>query len=210
VPFPRATRYGPTVSGTRRCRAPTSLLLDGMMQLLWPADEPVFLHAEGLILREWTYEDVPDMVELFDSDEMNRWAPLPSPFDRDEAARYVAAAHRQRVVDGTLQLAITLDGDAPLGEVLVFPGGSNGSVELAYAVGAAHQGRGLGRHAVEAVLALAAKSNSGVVELVIATDNVSSERVALATGFRMTGVSPTQRRRKGFVLIMARWERRLK
>jgi RimJ/RimL family protein N-acetyltransferase len=179
------------------------------MQLLWPFDEPVLLHAEGLILREWTYDDVPDMVELFDTDEMNRWTPLPSPFDQEAARRYVGAAHRQRVVDGTLQLAITLDGNEPIGEVLVFPGRSEGSVELAYAVGAAHQGRGLARQAVEAALALATKSSASMAELVIATDNISSQRVALATGFCITGDSPTQRQRKGIFLTMARWERPL-
>ncbi|MGZ4532545.1 MAG: GNAT family N-acetyltransferase [Mycobacteriaceae bacterium] len=89
------------------------------MQVLWPADEPVRLRARGLILREWTYEDVPDLVELFDTDEMNRWTPLPSPFDQAAAVRYVDAAHRQRVAEGTLQLAITRDGAAPMGEVLI-------------------------------------------------------------------------------------------
>jgi RimJ/RimL family protein N-acetyltransferase len=179
------------------------------MQLLWPANKPVLLHAEGLVLREWGYEDVPDMVELFDTDEMNRWTPLPSPFDEAAARQYVEVAHHQREADGTLQLAITRDGDAPLGEVLVFPGGREHSVELAYAVGAAHQGRGLGRQAVAAALTLATEANARMAELVIATDNISSQHVALATGFRQTGDSPTQRQRKGFVLTMARWERTL-
>lgn len=179
------------------------------MQLLWPANEPVLLHAEGLVLREWRYEDIRDMVELFDTDEMNRWTPLPSPFDEAAARQYVEVAHHQRELDGTLQLAITRDGDAPLGEVLVFPGGSEHSVELAYAVGAAHQGRGLGRQAVSAALTLAAKANARMAELAIATDNISSQHVARATGFRQTRDSPTQRQRKGFVLTMARWERTL-
>jgi RimJ/RimL family protein N-acetyltransferase len=186
-----------------------SLLLDGTMQLLWPANEPVLLHAEGLLFREWRYEDVPDMIELFDTDEMNRWTPLPSPFDEAAARRYVGAARHQRDVDGTLQLAITRDGDTPLGEILLFPGGGEDSVEFAFAVGAAHQGRGVGRQAVEAALALAAKSNGGMAELVIATDNLSSQRVALATGFRMTDDSLTQRQRKGFLLTMAKWKRPL-
>jgi RimJ/RimL family protein N-acetyltransferase len=184
-------------------------LLDGKMQPLWPADEPVRMHAEDLLLREWTHADVPDMVELFNTDEMNRWTPLPSPFDQEAAVRYVEAAHRQRREDGTLQLAITLDGDAPVGEVLVFPGRREDSVELAYAVGAPHQGRGLGRRAVEAVLVLASESSARMAELVIATDNIRSQRVAQATGFSMTDDPPTQRQRKGFVLTMVRWERPL-
>jgi hypothetical protein len=70
------------------------------MQLLWPADKPVRALAAGLILREWTYGDATDTVELFDTDEMNRWTPLSSPFDQPEAVKYVEAAHRQRIADG--------------------------------------------------------------------------------------------------------------
>jgi RimJ/RimL family protein N-acetyltransferase len=45
--------------------------------------------------------------------------------------------------------------------------------------------------------------------LVIAVDNVRSQRVARATGFRLSGQPLTQRRRKGFVLTMATWQRPL-
>lgn len=88
------------------------------MQQLWPSEERVLIHAEGLDLREWTHDDVPVMVELFDTAEMNRWTPLPSPFDDEAAERYVATAHRQRIETGTLQLAITVDGHTPMGLVM--------------------------------------------------------------------------------------------
>jgi RimJ/RimL family protein N-acetyltransferase len=183
--------------------------LDGLMEALWPSEDRVLLHAEGLVLREWTYDDVPAMVELFDTDEMNRWTPLPSRFDEEAAKRYVEAAHRLRVETHALQPAITLDGQTPRGEVLVFPGGTDESVELAFAVGADHRGRGLARRAVNAVLALASESRASTARLVIAMDNPSSRRVAQATGFRLTGEPLTERRRKGFVLTMATWERPL-
>ena len=124
------------------------------------------------------------MVRLFDTDEMNRWTPLPSPFDITAAEQYVDTAHRLRAQGGTLQLAITEDGRTPLGEVLVFPGSDEDSVELAFAVGADHQGGGLARRAVQAVLALASNAGASRAELVIAVDNVRSQRVARATGFR--------------------------
>jgi RimJ/RimL family protein N-acetyltransferase len=179
------------------------------MQLLWPSEERVLIHAEGLDLREWTYDDVPVMVELFDTCEMNRWTPLPSPFDDEAAKRYVATAHRQRIETGTLQLAITVDGRTPMGEVLVFPGGTEVAVELAYAVGADHQGRGIARRAVNGALALASKAGASTAALVIATDNVRSQRVAQATGFRLTEQPLTERRRKGLVMTMGTWERPL-
>jgi len=40
-----------------------------------------------------------------------------------------------------IHLAITEDGGTPLGEVLLFPGPTPGSCEVAYAVGARHRGR---------------------------------------------------------------------
>jgi RimJ/RimL family protein N-acetyltransferase len=72
------------------------------MLLLWPAGERVRIHAERMVLREWTLEDAPAMVGLFDTDEMNRWTPLPSPFDLNTATRYVEAANRHRGESGSL------------------------------------------------------------------------------------------------------------
>ncbi|MEO8330279.1 MAG: GNAT family N-acetyltransferase, partial [Candidatus Nanopelagicales bacterium] len=185
------------------------LLLDLAMQLLWSPEERVLIHAEGLVLREWTYEDVPVMVGLFDTDEMNQWTPLPSPFNNKVAERYVDAPHQLRAQTGALQLAITEDACTPLGEVLAFPGSSENSVELAYAVGADHQGRGLARRAILAALALATRAGATEAELVISMDNVCSQRVARATGFHRSQQPLTQRRRKGFLMTIAAWERTL-
>jgi ribosomal-protein-alanine N-acetyltransferase len=108
-----------------------------------------------------------------------------------------------------LQLAVTEDGVRPLGEVLVFPGGDAGTVELAYAIGADHQGRGLARRAIGAALRLAADAGASAARLTIATDNVRSQRVARATGFHPTDAPLTTRARKGLVLTMSTWEQAL-
>lgn len=83
------------------------------MLQLWPAGEPVVIDQSGLVLREWTDQDVPAMVALFDTPEMDRRTPLASPFDAAAAAAYVAAAHQVRRRLGALQLAITEDGVVP-------------------------------------------------------------------------------------------------
>jgi RimJ/RimL family protein N-acetyltransferase len=180
---------------------------------LWPPDQAVVWRGHGLVLREWTGDDADSMVRLFDTEEMNRWTPLVSPFDRDVALQYVEQARRSRRQLGTLQLAVTEDGEAPLGEVLIFPapapGDGENAVELAYAVGAPFQGRGLARRAIAAALEIAATAGIRTARLTIATDNVRSQRVAVAAGFALTGAPLTQRRRKGFVLTMAVWERAL-
>jgi RimJ/RimL family protein N-acetyltransferase len=96
-----------------------------------------------------------------------------------------------------------------MGEVLIFPSEIEGTVELAFAVGAMYQGRGLARRAVDAMLGLAAEAEASSARLVIAIDNVASQRVAEATGFRRTDLPLVERRRKGFVLTMSSWEQLL-
>ena len=115
---------------------------------------PVLVRAEGLTLREWQRRDVPRMVAMFDTTEMDRWTPLAHPFDADVAASYVERAHSGRH-KGSLQLAITEDGDVPLGEVLLFPTDDPAVCEFAYAVGAEHRGRSLAARALTAVLPMA-------------------------------------------------------
>lgn len=165
--------------------------------------------GERVVLREWRMRDLPTMVALFDTEEMDRWTPLAAPFDLAEAKVYLDAASRLRAHDGTAQLAITADGDAPMGEVLAFPGGTPGTVELAYAVGAPFQGQGIARQAVTAMLlALGGPAadawptgRTGVglsrARLVITTDNVRSEAVAAGCGFTRADEPTTERRRKG-------------
>jgi RimJ/RimL family protein N-acetyltransferase len=170
---------------------------------------PVVVEGEGLVLREWDEPDAPFMVDLFDTAEIDRWTPLESPFDLDAAQRYVHRAHRMRDERGSLQLAITEDGSPPLGEVLAFPTEESGVVELAYAVGAAHQGRGLARRSVLALLPVIAAAGVARAILRVDDDNLPSRRVAEGAGFVRTAEPLVERRRKGYVLRLLTWERRL-
>ena len=170
--------------------------------------EPLVIRAGGLVLREWTRQDVPAMVALFDDDEVDRWTPLPSPFDETVAQGYFERACRGRHA-GTWQLAITEDGVEPLGEVLLFPTEKAGVCELGYAVGAAARGRALATRAVRALLPLAASLGYREAQLTIAVGNEPSNRVARATGFRRTGEPLRRCERKGYVLDMATWRRGL-
>lgn len=176
---------------------------------LWPSTEPVLVRAGSLILREWANEDVPALVELFDTPEMNRRTPLPSPFDVEAARDYVESAHDMRRRLGALQLAVTEDGIAALGEVIICPTDVAGRVELAYGVGAAHAGRGLARRAVAVALELARDGGAVAARLHIAIDNPASQRVAEVTGFDRLDEPLVERRRKGQVLHLAVWQRAL-
>lgn len=95
----------------------------------------VRLTGAGLVLREWDRSDVPAMVELFDDPDIAYRTPLPSPFGLSEAHAYVERARGDAARSGgRLQLAITTDGERPLGEVLL----SREYGTVGYVVGAAH------------------------------------------------------------------------
>lgn len=168
--------------------------------------DPVVIRAEGLVLREWDDEDVPAMVAMLNTSEMDRWTPLAHPFDEEVAAAYVERAHQRRA-QGTLQLAITEDGAEPLGEVLLFPTDMDATCELGYTVGAEHRGRALAARAVRALLPLAKAEGYRNACLRIAVDNVASQQVALAAGFELTADPLLRQERKGYVVHLATWAR---
>ena len=174
-----------------------------------PGDGPVAFEAYGLFFRQWRLEDTEVMVALFDTDQMNRWTPLASPFTRETAVAYVEAAWDARAA-GTTQLAVTLTrGGPPVGEVIVFPAAEPDEVELAYAVGAHHQGKAVGRRAVLGALELAQSQGAQRAVLKIAERNAASAAVARAAGFVETDAPLLERQRKGFVLRLRTWTRDL-
>lgn len=197
-----ASRTGPTHVRAEQKKRPYAQAVD--------AGSPAAVAANGLYFREWRGADIERMAELFDTDEMNRWTPLPFPFTPEVAAEYVARAHEARRRDGTLQLAVCAEPDGPpVGEVLLFPSGEPDTVEAAYAIGAAYRGHGIGARAVAAVLDLARLGGARRAVLSIAKDNLPSQATAVAAGFDKTEVPLRRRERKGFILEMETWERRL-
>src|SRR5690606_18020328 len=107
------------------------------------------LSGDGLLLGEWTETDLSGLVELYDDPEIDRWTPVPSPFDSTAAGAYLARAHEGRGEGRkTAQLAITTDGEQPRGEVLLFRCELNTrDVEIAFGVGSRHRRQGLASRA---------------------------------------------------------------
>jgi len=173
-----------------------------------PGTVPVRLVEDKLVLREWTDGDLPVMVELFDSPEIDRWTPLESPFHLDAAVRYLARARSARQEGKALQLAITEDGHLVVGEVVIAWKAPQ-SVEFGYAVGRQHTGRGLARRAVTAALHYCEGLGYREAVLLIDRANEPSLRVARATGFTRAPDLDVERHRKGRTVQLNAWRRQL-
>ena len=166
----------------------------------------VRIEGDGLILREWSMDDLSAMVELFDEASIDRWTPLASPFDRTAAEQYVIRAGRVRAAEHGVQFAITTDGRLPLGEILLFDGGRPDEGELAYAVGVAHRGAHLGGRATRLIMGYA-QALLGITSFCarISPANPASERVAIEAGLIRTDEPLEIRERKGYRIELAVW-----
>ncbi|WP_406369399.1 GNAT family N-acetyltransferase [Streptomyces sp. NBC_00647] len=168
---------------------------------------PLRIDGLGLQLREWSDDDVADLVALYDDPEIDRWTPVASPFDTEAALAYLAAAEQKSTEGRAVQLAITTDGERPEGEILLFHGSADErDVELAYGVGAAYRGRGLATRAVRLVVDFARRHVGGRrIVLCIEDGNTASEGVAKAAGFVLAADEPVVRTAKGRVVVLRTW-----
>lgn len=173
-----------------------------------PFPARIELRGEGLVLRDWTEDDVPAMPGLFDHPDIAYWTPLVSPFDEAAARARLARDRRLRGEGSVILLAITVDGRTPCGEVMLRRG--EAGIELGYAVGPAHRGRGLAARAVR-VLAAYAHEELGAdrVVLELEPENAASVAVATRAGFRPLDVPLIEGEEKGRPYALQTWGRNL-
>ncbi|WP_084195744.1 GNAT family N-acetyltransferase [Streptosporangium amethystogenes] len=170
--------------------------------------EEVLLRGHGVVLREWEDGDLGAMVKLFDDPEVAYWTPLVSPFDPQAARAYLDRARQRRAAGERLQLAITVDGGEPAGEVLLMLSGLGLDVaEIGYSVGSAFRGRGLARGAVR-VMTEFARDTVGVSRLLLEIEagNAASVSVARSAGYRLTDAPPVPAEEKGRPIALRTWE----
>ncbi|MDX6251584.1 MAG: hypothetical protein QOF10_4944 [Kribbellaceae bacterium] len=160
----------------------------------------VRLAGDGLVLREWERGDLAAMVEVFDDPDVAYWTPLVTPFDLDAADAYLDRAHSD---NGRVHLAITTDGERPLGEVML----SQEAAFVGYVVGAASRGQGLAARAV-GLMTEYAHNVAGLprVILEIEPDNAASNGVARRSGYQLTDLPLNVVTDKGREVKLRTWE----
>ncbi|MFJ6837013.1 GNAT family N-acetyltransferase [Streptomyces sp. NPDC091209] len=166
--------------------------------------ERIELSGEGLVLRDWTEADLTAMPELFDHPDIAYWTPLVSPFDEAAARARLERDRRMRAEGTSVLLAITVDGGAPLGEVMLrrAPEGT----ELGYVVGPAHRGQGLATRAVKVMAAYAFEQlDAGQVILELEAENAASVAVATQSGFSLLDVPLITGEEKGRPYALQTW-----
>ncbi|MFI8824260.1 GNAT family N-acetyltransferase [Streptomyces sp. NPDC053431] len=169
-----------------------------------PFPDRIELRGEGLVLRDWTEADLSAMPDLFDDPDVAYWTPIVSPFD-EAAARARLVRDRQLRAEGTtILLAITTDGSAPLGEVMLRR--SPEGTEIGYAVGPAHRGQGLAARAVRVIAAYAFEElGADQVILELEAENAASVAVATKAGFSLLDVLPIEGEEKGRPFVLQTW-----
>ncbi|MGW0855863.1 GNAT family N-acetyltransferase [Streptomyces sp. NPDC002690] len=166
--------------------------------------ERLELSGEGLVLRDWTEADLTAMPELFDDPDTAYWTPIVSPFGEAAARARLDLARRSRADGTTILLAVTVDGGAPLGEVMLrrAPEGT----EIGYAIGPAHRGRGLAPRAVLLMAAYAfGELGAERVILELEAENRASVAVAAKAGFGLLDVPLITGEEKGRPFVLQTW-----
>jgi RimJ/RimL family protein N-acetyltransferase len=145
------------------------------------------LRGDGVVLRDFTDDDLEAVARLFDDPEVRRWYPIPAPdFEAEPiaAARAFVQRGRTRRVEGKLlRLAITTDGSEVKGEIAFIPEAGL----LGYVVASECRRTGLASRAIRLLLAYARDElGTTTAHAVIEPENVASCRLVESLGFRVT------------------------
>ena len=187
----------------RHTRSRKAALLPGEPEVSMSPNPPeVRLTGHGLVLREWTEEDLGAMVELFDDPDVAYRTPFVSPFDLAAARDHLRKGRRARIDGRRIHLAITTDGRQARGEVLL----NRSFGGIGYVVGAAHRGQRLAVRALRLMTEYAHQAMATPrVLLEIEPDNHASAAVARIAGFHITDTTPELVEDKGRSYTLLTW-----
>jgi RimJ/RimL family protein N-acetyltransferase len=167
------------------------------------------LGDDVITLRPKDRGDVDALVAICQDPEIARWTRVPSPYEREDAEGWIAAAELDRQAGlGIDWLAVDEHGDvvASIGVQHIRPAERVG--EIGYWVAAPARGRGIATRAVRLASEWAlAELGLHTLELLTHEDNVASQGVARAAGFTETGetdVPPSEGLAPGRYLVFTR------
>jgi len=157
-------------------------------RIVLPAD-PI---TDGVTaLRPWRDSDIAGVVAACQDPEIGRWTRVPAPYGESDARAYLLQRYDSIHAGLSAPFAIVEPGDGPLlGSVaLMRPAWEHQRAEVGYWL--APEGRGRG-HATRAVRLICDWGFSALslerIELLAATGNAPSQRVAERAGFVREGV----------------------
>ncbi|GAB2931777.1 hypothetical protein GCM10027028_34040 [Streptomyces sundarbansensis] len=162
----------------------------------WTAHGDLALTADGLLLRPWREEDVPELLRAYDDPLMRQWVrrPVDTP---EEAARWLESQRAGWASGTRFGFAVTdpgRDGELVGNLTLKRPGPGAERAEVGYWTAAWARGRGVAPRALEALSAWAfttfAEQGVKRLELLHQLDNVASCRVAEKCGYPLARVIP--------------------
>ena len=148
----------------------------------------VELRDGDLVLRSWTFDDVPAITEACRDPEIARWIPfVPVPYTQRDAAEYVEAC--LAADDGRYPLAMTSKEDDKLLGSIDLRVNAMQTGHIGYWVAREARGRGVCTHALRVLCRWAIDElRLGRLELVTDPDNFASQRVAEKAGFQREAV----------------------
>ncbi|MFD7225784.1 GNAT family N-acetyltransferase [Streptomyces sp. NPDC059883] len=151
--------------------------------------EPVTLTTERLLLRPLTPDDVDDVLAACQDPEIQRWVPIPTPYERQHAEHFLTRMVPEGWRTGTnCTFGVVPRGGGPvMGAVNAHC--QSGTWEVGYWTAREHRGRG---HTAEAARAVARWAFTALgaqrLEWRAEVGNAGSRAVAEKAGFAMEGM----------------------
>jgi len=145
--------------------------------------------SDGVVtVRPMRAADIPALVAECQDPEIPRWTRVPSPYTREDAARFLAISATEAAAGEGVALAVAGADDRLVGTIGLFGLGGQGRGEIGYWTGARARGRGLTTRAVMLIRDWAHETlGLTTIEILSHRDNRPSQRVAERAGFADTG-----------------------
>lgn len=165
-----------------------------------PIHPPESLSDGVVLLRPFTRGDVPAIARNCSDPEVPRWTRVPSPYTEAHADLFLDRVEIETARGEVVSLGVCAAGEPTVlgGISLLRFDWEQRRAEIGYYLGAAGRGRGLMARAVRVLTPWAfAKLGLARLEILVATSNPASQRVAERAGYVREGVLRSRMEIKG-------------